>query len=145
MGFECGLDHMLSDLRVGGSLKNIAVKEALFDSAICHVHLADAVLDAMTPLSKVFGTVCPEHLSLPVPLVFTVLAFIDISAGPSEHAVAVLLIILVHPLILIDLPYTRGATLPLPASMLQPIAEFPCVAGPILSPGVGATSMGLAL
>lgn len=60
------------------------------------------MLYPVAPVPHVPRAVRPVHLAEPVPLVFSVLALVQVAACPHEYAVAVLLVGLVVPFILVD-------------------------------------------
>ena len=104
------------------AFKCIIFKLALFNSSIWKLHLADAVLNALDPLSFVAGAVFPVHLAIPMPLVILVAALVIVAALPGEHAHAALFVVFVGTVIHIAVLIIESL-LPLSSAVLETILE----------------------
>ena len=71
------------------NLEDVVLEISLLLGAIREDHLSISVLNASDPFSLVTATVGPIHFTVAIPLVFFVLAFVNVSAGPLEHSIAV--------------------------------------------------------
>ena len=101
------------------------------------------MLYASYPLTLVHATISPKHLTIPMPLVIQVVAFVYVPAGPSIHSVPALLVILVIAFIIIVSHLIFG-TFPASFTVFDSSEEL---AGIDLSvcPGVLAFAMGLSV
>jgi hypothetical protein len=81
------------------------------------------MLNSSAPFSLIYASICPFHLSISISLVFFVLTFVGVSAGPNEHPISMLLVVKVISFILIA--WLRSfCTLPASLSVLQTTQKF---------------------
>lgn len=99
--------------------------------AIWENHEANTVLDPREPVPSVNVSVYPAHLTIALPDIVYVFAFIDVAALPMKFPVTILLISSVFSFKLIAIPNTSRAVssfnlfAPLALAMLHSIKEFP--------------------
>jgi len=65
---------------------NVIFEIALFDSSIGKLHLSNAVLNTMLPLSFVTAAISPIHLTVTMSFVIFVAALIHVSTLPSKSS-----------------------------------------------------------
>ena len=80
------------------SFKYVVLKIPVFDSAIRKCHYASSVLDTLFPFSFIDGAIGPVHLTIAVALIIHVVSIVYVTTLPSEDALTVLLVHLVHTL-----------------------------------------------
>ena len=100
------------------------------------------MLNPTNPLSLVAGAISPVHLSVPVPLVILVLAFVNVSTGPCKLAKAAFVV--VDVVAFVDVALRPPTTAQFALSFLHAASEVAYVGRPSL-PGVLTFAVWLAI
>ena len=93
------------------------------------------MLDALVPHAHVSAFISPLHNTVTVAFIFFIVAFITVARFPLEHAMPVLLVILVHAIVGVALRVAELIgllLLPLAMAMLETVPELTSVAAAIL-------------
>src|SRR3712207_5923560 len=83
------------------------------------------MLDAMLPITTIYGTIYPEHLTITLSLILLVITFLSVTRFPLKFTIPVFLIILIFSFILIIKLLSISRFLaPFTLSMLDSILEL---------------------
>ena len=123
------------------SFEDVFLEVAVLYPAIGESHATFALLNAIDPLSFVYRTISPVHLSIPLLRIHRVLALETAARFPLEFTVSVLLIILVLTLVLVGVIGSRlfPQALPILLTVIK-LARVEVAVGP----GVLAEALSLA-
>ena len=122
--------------------QHIILKMSFFPYSIWQNKLTKAVLNSTLPLTFIAATIGPVHLAIPVSLIFSITAFVDITTCPSKYPLAIFFVSKIIALVMIT--YRRPATAPFSFSFFHASFKFSNVTCTIL-PSVLTFSFRLAV
>jgi hypothetical protein len=102
-------------------LVDIVFEIAFFSGIVREGHLAISVLDASIPFALVPRAISPAHLSIPVSIIFEILALVLVATCPDETTKPMLAIVLVFSVV--DIARRAFSTAPLSFSMFHSSLE----------------------
>ena len=93
--------------------KHIIFKITLFLRTIRKDHATKTMLNTADPFTLIHTSICPEHLTITLPLILIIVPFINITTSPSKNAFAMLSVVYVISFIhitILNIPRTPPFT-----------------------------------
>lgn len=106
-----------------GSLIDVTFKVAFFDSSIWQDHFSMTMLYSVPPLSNIFSTISPAHLTWAMSLILEIFTLIYVTTRPDKYTESMFLISSIFSFILIYV-VNLSCWFPPPSTMFEPVSEF---------------------